>query len=124
VPVVQETATRDVDANVHRIRALFAQHPGADIAIFPELFVTGYQVDRLHELAFGAEDGVLPAIQLTCYEFGTTFVRGSRVVAANGPVLCDFGSEVHSAVFDVPPRGAVAAEVDYRRRHLRPELYV
>ena len=31
VLVVQETATpRDVDANVHRIRALFAQHPDAE----------------------------------------------------------------------------------------------
>jgi hypothetical protein len=51
------------------------------------------------------------------------FVGESRVVATNGHVLCDFGSEAHNAVFDVPLRGAVAAEVDYRH-HLRPELYV
>jgi predicted amidohydrolase len=40
VLVVQEEPTpRDVDADVHRIRALFAEHPDADIAVFPELYV-------------------------------------------------------------------------------------
>jgi predicted amidohydrolase len=250
VLMVQENATpRDIGANVHRIRALLAEHPDADVAVFPELFVTGYQVDQLHELALSSQGSVLSALAQTCAQFGTAFVGGyleraddgslfdsmllidangkvagnyrkthlfgvesslftagehlrcveiggvvvapmicfdveiaevartlagqgpdlfiaiaanmapfhedhliaararaldnrtplvyinrvgseagfdfvggSRVVTANGHVLCDLGSEAQNLVFEVPLRGAVAADVDYRR-HLRPTLY-
>jgi predicted amidohydrolase len=250
VLAVQESSVpRGVGANVARIRTLLAEHPEADVAVFPELFVTGYQVDRLDELAIGVTSSVVSEIARACRRFGTAFmggyleraddgmlydsmllvdqhgelagnyrkthlfgaeaslftagdrlrcvdvggvlvaplicfdveiaevartlareapdvfiviaanmrpfhddhliasraraldnrtplvyvnrvgsesgfdfVGGTRVVDANGKVLCDFGSHAASGVFELPVRGAVAAEVDYRR-HLRPELY-
>ena len=82
------------------------------------------------EAGCGFSAGVLPASGLFAVadelvdgsEAGFDFVGGSRVVGANGHVLCDFGTEAYSTVVEVPMHRVVASEVDYLR-HLRPELY-
>jgi len=109
VLMVQESAApRGIDANVHRIRALLAEHPDADIAVFPELFVTGYQVDRLHELALRPDGSVLSAIQKTCAQFRTAFVGGYLERADDG--------SLYDSMLIVDAQGNLAG--NYRKTHL------
>ena len=109
VLMVQESAApRGIDANVHRIRALLAQHPDADIAVFPELFITGYQVDRLHELALRPDGSEIAAIQKTCAQFGTAFIGGYLERAQDG--------SLYDSMLIVDADGALAG--NYRKTHM------
>ena len=108
VMVQEDAAPRDVGANVHRIRALLARHPDADVAVFPELFVTGYQVDRLHELALAPLGSELSAIQQSCAQFGTAFIGGYVERADDG--------RLYDSMLLIDARGEIAG--NYRKTHL------
>ncbi|MBJ7341273.1 MAG: carbon-nitrogen hydrolase [Mycolicibacterium sp.] len=99
---------RDVGANVHRIRTLLADHPEADIAVFPELFVTGYQVDSLDELALSARGGVVSAIAEACADYGTAFVGGYLERADDGTL--------YDSMLLIDERGELVG--NYRKTHL------
>jgi len=55
-------APRDVDANAARVVRALRKRPDADLAIFPELFLGGYTIDRLDELALAPGARPLQAI--------------------------------------------------------------
>ena len=55
-------APRDVDANVARVVRALRERPDADLAIFPELFLGGYTIKRLDELALAPDAQPLQAI--------------------------------------------------------------
>ncbi len=75
--LVQDTAAaRDVGANVHRIRTVLSEWPDADIAIFPELFITGYEIEDLHALAMTVDSPALADIARACADAQTAFIGG------------------------------------------------
>lgn len=135
VLLVQECpAARDVDANVERISTLLGRHPDCEIAVFPELFVTGYQTDRPAELALGAKAAAVSAIRRACAECETAFVggyleRGADERIYNSMLVVDAGGEiagnyrkthlfdVESAAFDA---GEKLACIDVASRRLGP----
>ncbi|ODR04160.1 hypothetical protein BHQ21_18830 [Mycobacterium sherrisii] len=107
--LVQESpAARDIDANVRRIRALLSKNPDSDIAVFPELFVTGYQTDRLAELALGTDSTSVSAIRQACAESETVFVGGY--------LERDAGGRVYNSMLVVGAGGEIAG--NYRKTHL------
>ena len=56
-------APGEVSLNIERIRRSLAEVP-ADLAVFPELFLTGYRVgDRVHQLAVRAGDANVGALR-------------------------------------------------------------
>lgn len=66
----------DVAANVDRVAALLAAHPEADIAVFPELFLTGYAPPVAR--ALGAEcAAAVGAIATAAAAVGTAVVVGA-----------------------------------------------
>jgi len=95
----------DVAANVERIRAVTAAAP-SDLAIFPELFLTGYRIgDRVHRLALRDGDATTAALRKIAHDSRATVVVGTPLASH------DRGGEVHNAVIAVRPDGEVHAQV-------------
>ena len=42
---------RDTEANIARAEEIFSRHAGADLFVFPELFLGGYTTNGIEELA-------------------------------------------------------------------------
>jgi predicted amidohydrolase len=47
--------------NAERLVGALAAHPDADLAVFPELYLGGYDIDRVQERAIAADDPMLDA---------------------------------------------------------------
>jgi predicted amidohydrolase len=109
VLMVQETPSpRDIDANVERVRVLLGERPDVDIAVFPELFVTGYQLHRLGELAVRIDGPVVSAIRQVCADSETVFIGGYLEQSADG---C-----LYNSMLIVDASGEIAG--NYRKTHL------
>ncbi|MEE6179397.1 carbon-nitrogen hydrolase family protein [Mycobacterium sp. 050134] len=107
--LVQESpASRDIDANVERVRVLLAERPAVDVAVFPELFLTGYQLHRLGGLAMGLDAAPISAIRRVCAEFRTAFAGGYLERGDDGAV--------YNSMLIVDSAGSVAG--NYRKTHL------
>ncbi len=75
-PVPGEVA-RNVDRVAEVVRAA-----RADLAVFPELFLSGYRVgDRLHRLALREDDGTTEALRALARETSTTVVLGAPLAS-------------------------------------------
>lgn len=91
-------ARGDVAANLARLEAVVRAHPG-DLAVFPELFLSGYRVgDRIHGLALTAGDGRIAALERLAGS-GTAVAVGAPVAlperrgeVANSVLLCAPGA--------------------------------
>jgi len=95
----------DLDRNVERLRAAVRAAP-CDIAVFPELFLSGYRVgDRMHRLALRATDPTLSALREVASSSGTTVVVGAPVASP------ERSGEVHNAALAVPPSGELRTQV-------------
>jgi predicted amidohydrolase len=69
-------APRDPDANAARVARALRERPDADLAVFPELFLGGYTLARLDELALPADAAPLTAIADAAAATGTAVVVG------------------------------------------------
>ncbi len=49
-----DPAPRDLDANAEAVAAALAAHPDAELAVFPELFLSGYETEDVGALALDA----------------------------------------------------------------------
>ncbi|MDV7087638.1 nitrilase-related carbon-nitrogen hydrolase [Rhodococcus opacus] len=67
---------RDLPANAHRVRTVLRDHRDADLAVFPELFLTGYQTDNLSEIAVHADGPELQELIDAGQEAGTSIIVG------------------------------------------------
>lgn len=95
----------DVAANVERIRKAVAAAP-ADLAIFPELFLSGYRVgDRIHRLALRGDDAPTAALRAIARESRATLIVGTPLVSV------ERHGEVHNAVIAVRPDGEIHTQV-------------
>jgi predicted amidohydrolase len=95
----------DVAGNVERIRAAVAAAP-SDLAVFPELFLSGYRVgDRIHRLALREGDAPTAALRAIARESRATIVVGAPVVSTERQ------GEVQNAAIVVRPDGEVHTQV-------------
>ncbi len=95
----------DVAANLERIRTAVGAGP-SDLAVFPELFLSGYRVgDRVHRLALADGDATTAALRAIARESRATLVVGAPLRASDRP------GEVHNAVLAVRPDGEVHAQL-------------
>ncbi|MGI0130436.1 MAG: carbon-nitrogen hydrolase family protein [Thermoplasmata archaeon] len=95
----------DVVANVERVRAAVAAAP-SDLAVFPELFLSGYRVgDRILRLALRGDDAPTAALRAIARESRATVVVGTPL----GSV--ERHGEVHNAAIAVRPDGEIHTQV-------------
>jgi predicted amidohydrolase len=98
----------DPAANVRRIAAALADHPGVDIAVFPELYLTGYDLDRVQGLGLDLDGEELRAVASAAAEARTA-------VAVGFPERVGRGRVANSAAV-LTAAGALAGV--YRKTHL------
>ena len=66
----------DVEANVARVAAVVAEHPEADLAVFPELFVGGYDISTAAANAVDPGGPELEPLREASREAGTAVLVG------------------------------------------------
>jgi predicted amidohydrolase len=66
----------DLVANVATVVTLIEEHAGADLAVFPELFLTGYDPERVAGLAVAADDSALAPIADAAERCGVAVLVG------------------------------------------------
>jgi predicted amidohydrolase len=71
-----ESVRRDTPANAARAADALAAHPDADIAVFPELFLSAYDLRALDETARRAECAELETVAAAAETAGTAVVIG------------------------------------------------
>ena len=98
----------DVEGNVdqHLALAELAQRAGAELVLFPELSLTGYELKRARDLAFTAADRRLSGLRTWARQAEVTLVVGA-------PVL--LGSSLHIGALVLDSSGPVHV---YAKRHL------
>jgi predicted amidohydrolase len=104
-----DPAPGDPAANAATVADVVARHPDADLAVFPELFLTGYDLEAAPGLAVGPDDAALRTVAEAARAAGTAVLVGHiERPAGDGP---PFNSV---ACFDTD--GSLAAT--YRKTHL------
>lgn len=63
-------------ANAARVAHAIGEHPQADLAVFPELFVSGYRLDDLAEVAVDADGPELDFVAKAAARAGTAAIVG------------------------------------------------
>jgi predicted amidohydrolase len=63
-------------ANAARAAHAIGEHPEADLAVFPELFVSGYRLDHLDEVAVDPDGPELGFLAKAAAETGTAAIAG------------------------------------------------
>jgi predicted amidohydrolase len=101
-------APGDVAANVGAITGALAEHPGAELAVFPELFLGGYDLARVAELATDVADPVIGELRAAALGAGTALVVGFAEALPDGGVA--------NAVACIDADGGLAAV--YRKAYL------
>lgn len=95
----------DVMGNVERVGAT-TRAARVDVAVFPELFLSGYRVgDRFHRLALHEEDAPTESLRAIARESNTTVVVGAPVESTERK------GEIHNAVLAVLPSEEVFIQV-------------
>lgn len=69
-------APGDLEANADTVCEAVSAHPRADLAAFPELFLSGYDADRAGELAVTPDHPALARIRETARRYATSVVIG------------------------------------------------
>jgi predicted amidohydrolase len=97
----------DVAANVASVCETVRAHSGADVVVFPELFLSGYLLGSIDDLAHELDGPELTAVRAACASSETAVVLG---VAERYD-----GAVANSSVF-ITAGGAIAGV--YRKTHL------
>jgi predicted amidohydrolase len=98
----------DVAANAGAIADALAEHPTAELAVFPELFLGGYDLARVAELALEAGDPVIGELCAAAKASRTAVVLGFAEALPHGGVA--------NAVACIDAEGRLAAT--YRKTYL------
>ena len=95
----------EVGRNTARV-AEIVRVASADVAVFPELYLSGYRIgDRFHRLALREDDAPTEVLRAAARETKTTIVVGAPVVSA------ERAGEVHNAAVAVLPSEEVFVQV-------------
>lgn len=73
----QSPQLRQTEANIETIRRVITEHPEADLAVFPELFLSGYVTDGLEELAVDSEGPAVGRIAKIAKDNSTAVIFGA-----------------------------------------------
>ena len=95
----------DVEENLARVAAALRTGP-SDLAVFPELFLSGYRVgDRFHHLALRTGDRAWNLLSELAQEHSTTIVVGAPVLSE------ERRGELRNVALLFRPDGSVASQV-------------
>ncbi len=100
-------ALRDTAENVRAVREVVARHAGADLVVFPELFLSCYTVEAPEDLALHLDGPEVRSVARAAAENGTAVIFGAPERVAGGTA--------NSAIC-VDRRGNVAGS--YRKAYL------
>src|SRR5215210_2089217 len=75
---------RETEANIDTVRRVVAQHPEADLIAFPELFLSGYTVTDVDELAVRLDDPELESLADVAREHSTALIVGAAEHVSDG----------------------------------------
>lgn len=75
---------RETEANVDTVRRVVAEHPEADLAVFPELFLSGYTVTDVDELAVLRDGPELESLADVARENSTALIVGAAQRVGDG----------------------------------------
>ena len=100
-------ALRDVGANIRTAGRVILEHPGADLFVFPELYLGGYTTDRVAELALDLDGPEVGEMARLARENDTAVVFGLHERVSGG---------VANSAVCVDERGRLAGV--YRKTHL------
>ena len=67
---------RSLDENTAFVEAVLRDHPNADLCVFPELFLSGYTIFDLNEIAIGRAHPLIRRLGALCLEHCTALVIG------------------------------------------------
>lgn len=103
-----EPVPGDAPANARAIAEALSKHPGADLAVFPELFLSGYDLEAIADRAVSPDDPVLAGI-------------GEQARAASAAIVVGFAEDLTDgrianavACFDTDG----SRQATYRKTHL------
>ena len=91
---------RRTEANIETMRRVVAGRPEADLIVFPELYLSGYVLDGIEELALHPDSPELQSIADIARENSTALIFGAPERVSDG---------VANSAFCVDKRGMVAA---------------
>ena len=95
----------DLERNLARVGEV-ARAAGVDLAVFPELYLSGYRVgDRFHRLALREDDRSTEALREVARATRTTLVVGTPFASTDRP------GEIHNAALAVLPSEEVFVQV-------------
>jgi predicted amidohydrolase len=106
--VQAEPAPGDPEANARAAAAAIAAHPTAELAVFPELFLTGYDLEAAAGRAIAPVHPALAALRETAARTGTAVVAGFAELLPDGGLA--------NSVACIDTDGAWAGT--YRKTHL------
>jgi predicted amidohydrolase len=75
---------RETEANIDTVRRVVAEHPEADLIVFPELFLSGYTVTDVDELAVRLDDPELESLADVAREHSTALIVGAAEHVSDG----------------------------------------
>lgn len=107
VPAQLSPQLRQTEANIETMRKVITEHPKADVAVFPELFLSGYTTYRLDELAIDSEGAPIERIAEIAKDNSTAVIFGAPERFGNG--------YANSAIY-IDRNGMLAGI--YRKAHL------
>jgi len=91
---------RQTEANIETMRRVVADHPEANLVVFPELYLSGYVLDGIEELAVKLDGPELQGIADIARKNHTSLIFGAPEPVENG---------LANSAFCVDERGEVAA---------------
>jgi predicted amidohydrolase len=92
-------APGDLGANARAAAEVVARHPDADLAVFPELFLCGYDLARVRALAVSADGPALAPVRSAAAESATAVLVG---------LAEDRGAAIANSLVAIGADGAVA----------------
>src|SRR5918999_863549 len=93
---------RQTKANIETLRRVVAEHPGADLIVFPELFLSGYTLSDIDELAIQMDDPELQRVADIARESSTALIFGAPERVSGGvanSACCIDGQGTIAAVY-------------------------
>ncbi len=75
---------RETEANAKTVRRIVTEHPEADLIVFPELFLSGYTVTKVDELAILSSSPELGELTEVARENSTALIVGAAERVGDG----------------------------------------
>src|SRR5215218_442094 len=91
---------RQTKANIETVGSVVAEHPEAGLVVFPELFLSGYTLSDIDELAIQMDDPELQRVADIAQESSTALIFGAPERVSGG---------VANSAFCIDGQGTIAA---------------